>query len=70
MYEEVTEYLQYILYQGSINGVEPNRIVGDHNFKMLANDVLTLATKVDVIKAVTDQVFQQLEPERSTIKLL
>ena len=70
MYEEVTEYIRYILLQGSINGVDPNRIVGEHNFKMQANDVLRLATKEDVIKSVTDQVFQQLESERSTIELL
>ena len=70
MYEEVTEYIRYILLQGSINGVDPNRIVGEHNFKMQANDILRLATKEDVIKSVTDQVFQQLESERSTIELL
>ena len=70
MYEEVTEYIRYILLQGSINGVDSNRIIGEHNFKMQANDVLRLATKEDVIKSVTDQVFQQLESERSTIELL
>lgn len=69
MYEEVTEYIRYILLQGSINGVEPKRIVGEHNFKMQANDILSLATKEDVIRAVTDQIFQQLESERSTIEL-
>ena len=70
MYEEVTEYIRYILYQGSINGVDSNRIIGEHNFKMAANDVLKTATKEDIIKMVTDQVFQQLESERSTIDLL
>lgn len=70
MYEEVTEYIRYILLQGSINGVDSNRIIGEHNFKMQANDVLRLATKEEVVKTVTDQVFQQLESERSTIELL
>lgn len=70
MYEEVTEYIRYILLQGSINGVDSNRIIGEHNFKMQANDILRLATKEEVIKSVTDQVFQQLESERSTIELL
>lgn len=70
MYEEVTEYIRYIIYQGSQNGVDSGRIVGEHNFKMTANEVLSLATKDDVVKAVTDQVFQQLEAERSTIDLL
>ena len=70
MYEEVTEYIRYILLQGSINGVDANRIIGEHNFKMQANDVLRLATKEEIIKSVTDQVFQQLESERSTIELL
>lgn len=69
MYEEVTEYIRYILLQGSINGVDSKRIVGEHNFKMQAKDILSLATKEDVIRAVTDQIFQQLEAERSTIEL-
>ena len=68
MYEEVAEYIRYILYQGSINGVDVNRIVGEHNFKMSANDVLALSTRENVVKAVTDQIFQQLESERSTIE--
>lgn len=69
MYEEVTEYMRYILYQASLQGVTANRIVGEHTFKMDANEILGLATKNEIIKAVVGQVFQQLEAERSTIEL-
>lgn len=69
MYEEVTEYIRYILYQASLQGATANRIIGEHTFKMGANDILSLATKNEIIKAVIDQVFQQLESERSTIEL-
>lgn len=69
MYEEVTEYIRYILYQASLQGATANRIIGEHTFKMGANEILSLATKNEIIKAVIDQVFQQLEAERSTIEL-
>lgn len=70
LYEEVTEYIRYIIYNASKNGAKPERIIGDHTFKMSANDILSLATRADIIKSVTDQVFQLLESERSTIQLL
>ena len=69
MYEEVTEYIRYILYQASLQGASASRIIGEHTFKMDANDILSLATRNEIIKAVIDQVFQQLEAERSTIEL-
>ena len=31
MYEEVTEYIRYILQEGAMNGVDPRRLVGEHN---------------------------------------
>lgn len=70
IYEEVAEYIRYIIYHASKNGVKSDRIIGEHTFKMSANDILSLATKEDIVRAVTDQVFQQLEAERSIIALL
>ena len=70
LYEEVTEYIRYMLYNASKNGVKSDRIIGEHTFKMAANDILSLATRDDIIKAITNQVFQQLESESSTIELL
>lgn len=34
MYEEVTEYIRYILQEGVMNGADPNRLVGEHNVNM------------------------------------
>lgn len=70
LYEEVTEYIRYIIYHASKNGVKSDRIIGEHTFKMSANDILSLATRDDIVKVVVDQVFQQLESERSTIELI
>lgn len=69
MYEEVTEYIRYILYHASLQGVIADRIIGEHTFKMNANEILSLSTRNEIVKVVIDQVFQQLEAERSTIGL-
>lgn len=69
LYEEVTEYIRYILYQASQQGVSADRIIGEHTFKMNANKILSLSTRGEIVKVIIDQVFQQLEAERSTIEL-
>lgn len=70
MYEEVTEYIRYILQEGAINGVDPRRLVGEHNVNMKANEILAMSTKRDIIHSIMEQIFQQLENERSTITLI
>lgn len=70
VYEEVTEYFRYILYCGSTNGSDTNRIVGNLPFKLDANFVMQLARKGQVEKYIVDHVFQSLEGEKSTIGLL
>ena len=70
MYEEVTEYIRYILQEGAMNGVDPRRLVGEHNVNMKANEILSMSTKREIIQSIMDQIFQQLENERSTITLI
>ncbi len=70
MYEEVTEYLRYILKEATMNGADTDRIVGEHNVKMKANDILTKGTKREIVEAIMDQIFQQLENEKSTLELI
>ena len=48
MYEEVTEYMRYILREGAINGVDPCRLVGEHNVNMKANEILSMTTKNEI----------------------
>lgn len=70
VYEEVTHYLRTILRQASLNGFNAGRIVGEHSFKVDAKTVLQLGSWDAVCTMVTESVFQFLEAEKSTIKLL
>lgn len=70
MYEEVTEYIRYILKEAAINGADPNRLVGEHNVNMKANEILSKPNKREIISIIMEQIFQQLENERSTITLI
>ena len=70
IYEEVTEYIRYILRQAALNGADTNRLLGEHNVSMKANDILSKATKEEIVQLITDQMFQQLENERSTMTLI
>lgn len=70
IYEEVTEYIRYILHQAALNGADTNRLLGEHNVSMKANDILSKASKDEIVKLITDQMFQQLENERSTMMLI
>lgn len=71
LYEEVTEYLKYILKNYAVlPNSNVNRLVGEHNFKCSANDILNLSSYEDVVGMVTDSIFQQLENEKSTLELL
>lgn len=70
LYEEVTEYLRYILAQGAKNGINSLRIVGDLKVTFKANDILEKNNYDEIIEMVISSVFQSLENERSTINLL
>ncbi len=70
IYEEVTEYFKTILKKASSNGFSAGRIVGEHSFKLDAKYILELGNWDNVCQMVTDSVFQSLETERSTLKLL
>lgn len=70
LYEEVTEYLRYILKEAALNGAEIDRLVGEHNVNMKANDILSLSNKKEIVNVIMTQIFQTLENERSTITLI
>ncbi|GEA09613.1 hypothetical protein KUL42_43740 [Alteromonas sp. KUL42] len=70
VYEEVTDYLRTILEQAAEKGFEAGRLIGEHNFKIDAKDVLSAGNWEYVTKKIADSVFQALESERSTLKLL
>lgn len=70
IYEEVTHYLRTILEQASKNGFNSGRLIGEHSFKMDAKTVLELGNWNQVCQMVAESVFQSLEAEKSTLRLL
>jgi hypothetical protein len=70
IYEEVTHYLRTILGQVSKNGFNSSRLIGEHSFKIDAKSVLSLGDWNQVCELISDSVFQSLEAEKSTLKLL
>lgn len=70
VYEEVTEYLRKIIKLASEKGLNSSRFIGEHGFKVDAKNLLELGGWDKVLSMVTDTVFQALESEKSTLKLL
>jgi hypothetical protein len=70
VYEELTAYLRTILRQAAENGFDAGRIIGDHSIKLDAKSVLEEGNWENVARLITDSVFQSLEAEKSTLKLL
>lgn len=70
IYEELTHYLRTILTLASRNGFNSGRLIGEHSFKMDAKAVMELGNWEQVCQVVTESVFQSLEAEKSTLKLL
>lgn len=73
IYENFTLYLSEILQSAARNGLNPERLIGEHNVTFKANEVLTTVqkSKADgIINLVARSVFRKLENERSTKNLL
>jgi len=70
IYEEVTQYLKTILEKAAENGFDSGRLIGEHTTKLDAKVVLSAGTWPEVARLITDSVFQSLEAEKSTLKLL
>lgn len=70
-YEEVTEYIHYILKMGAISDqITPERISDGVKVSFTANQILLTKSHEEVITLVTKSIYQQLENERSTKELI
>lgn len=70
IYEELTLYLREILRLTAMNAFDSGRLVGEQSFKFSAQDLLSLGGWDEVCDMVAESIFQALENERSTLKLL
>lgn len=70
MYEELMIYLGYSLNCGALTFDEPDRLVGDQKFTMTANEILSTASREDIVKIVMTNIFRKLENKRDTLLLI
>lgn len=70
IYEEVTHYLREILRNAAESGFESGRLIGEHSLKIDAQNILSQGNWESIVELITNSVFQTLENERSTKKLL
>ena len=71
VYEEVAEYINYILYHGSQTSSNIFRLIGEHNKSHFDAYTILSANSYDkIVHTVIESIFQQLENERSSIDLI
>ena len=70
VYEDVTSYMRDILEAAAKNGLDPNRLIGDHKVSFEANDILSAKNWHNVVHLVSKTVFRKIENEKNTKDLL
>ena len=64
------QYMLEILEAAARNGLDPNRLIGEHKVSLEANEILAAGGWPSVVHIVSRSVFRKLESERSTKKLI
>ena len=70
VYEDLTMYFSEVLEAAARNGLDPNRLIGEHKVSFESNDILSAGSWSKVVDLVAKSVFRKLENERSTKKLV
>ena len=71
IYEELYRYLRSTIFEAVENiKVDPDRLIGEHKISLQAKDILKLGSISAVNEKIIDTLFQTLEAEQSTIKLI
>lgn len=70
IYEDLSDYFISLLRSAASNGLDPNRLIGEHKVSFEANQILMAASWSSVVDLVSKSVFRKLEGEQSTRNLL
>ena len=70
IYEDATQYFLEVLTAAAKNGLDPNRLIGEHKVQFEANKILQAGGWDEVVSMVTKSVFRKLENEKSTKDVL
>jgi hypothetical protein len=70
LYEDFGTYMQEILEAAARNGINPNRLIGNHRINVEANELLAAGSWDQVVHMVAKSIFRKLEDERNTKSLI
>jgi len=70
IYEDMCGYFREILGSAARNGLDPNRLVGEHKVTLDANDILSCGGWDAVVQRVSGDLFRRLENLQDTKKLI
>jgi hypothetical protein len=70
IYEDLYSYLREILTAAAENGLDPNRLIGEHKLTLEGNDLLRAGTWQSVVQLVADDLFRKLENLQNTKTLI
>ena len=71
LYEEFYRYLRATIKETVKNlKADPDRLIGEHKIQLSAKEILKLGNIAAVNEIIIDTLFQTLEAEKSTIKLI
>jgi hypothetical protein len=70
LYEEVMLYCSYITDCAALMSPNANRLVGDQNITLTANDILSKRDRRSIVAFVTSRIFRGLENKKDTLLLV
>lgn len=71
IYEELYRFLRCTIFEAVEKlKVDPDRLLGEHKINLQAKDILKLKSMTAINEKVIDSLFQTLEAEKSTTKLI
>lgn len=70
IYEDAILYFSEVLEAAAKRGLDPARLVGEHQTPFKANDLLSAGSWDNVVRLVSNSIFRALENEKNTRKLL
>lgn len=70
IYEEVSEYLKYILCCGARSPIDYPRLIGGENLNIDANTLLSAGSYAKVQNIIMSRVFQSLDSKKSTLNTI
>ena len=71
IYAELYRFLRSTIFEAVENlKIDPDRLIGEHKINLQAKEILKLGSITAVNEKIIDTLFQTLEAEQSTIKLI